>query len=150
MDVGWDEYMARTYLFYTPHPYVALSAEYIFERVERDTTGPDKLDTHRVPLGLRFAHPSGISASLVTTYWEQKGNGFTDFDDLFAPRVDGREDFWLIDAVLSYRLPKRRGFFEIGATNLTNERFRFFETDFNNVVIQPSSAAFARITLAFQ
>ena len=35
-DVDWNEYLGRAYLFWTPHPWLALRAQYIFERFERE------------------------------------------------------------------------------------------------------------------
>ena len=43
------KYLARTYLFWTPHPWWALRAQYIFERFKRDgqfPAGVTKADTH--------------------------------------------------------------------------------------------------------
>jgi hypothetical protein len=147
-DVDWDEYLGRAYLFWTPHPWVALKAEYVFERFERDVVGPIKLDTHRVPLGIGFFHPSGFSASFTATYWDQEGQ-FTPFLDPTVPVRNGQDNFWLLDAAISYRLPRRLGFITVGVTNLTDEKFRYFDVDFDNPTIQPTRTVFARLTLAF-
>jgi hypothetical protein len=75
-EVDTDEYLARACLFWTPHPWLALRAQYIFERFTNDPARFDRfkeLDTHRVPLGINFFHPSGLSASLTGTYWNQDG-----------------------------------------------------------------------------
>ncbi len=147
-DFAWNEYLGRAYLFWTPHPRLALRAQYIFERFERDPIGPTELDTHRAPLGIGFFHPSGLSSSLTASYWNQKGT-FTPFLDPADPLRSGSDDFWTVDAAISYRLPKRYGFISIGATNLFDEEFNFFEVDFDNVTIQPTRTVFARVTLAF-
>jgi hypothetical protein len=105
-----------------------------------------KLDTYRVPLGINFFHPSGLGASLTGTYWNQalKSDGF-----LGKGPSSGRDDFWIVDAAVNYRLPKRYGFITVGATNLFDQKFKFFDTDFNNPIIQPERTFFGRITLAF-
>lgn len=146
---SWDEYLARPYLFWTPHQWLALSLAYQYERFERTPDfgfGLEEAKTHRVPLGLRFFHPSGLGFGLKTTYFHQDGQ--------FQRRggsccESGESDFWIVDAVFNYRLPKRYGFFTVGATNLFDREFRFQETDFNNPTIQPSRTVFARLTLAF-
>ncbi|MGH2362367.1 MAG: TonB-dependent receptor domain-containing protein, partial [bacterium] len=56
-DVDFNEYLGRAYLFWTPHPWLALRAQYIFERFERGVFGPTELNTQRVPLGIGFFHP---------------------------------------------------------------------------------------------
>jgi tetratricopeptide (TPR) repeat protein len=147
-EVSWDETLGRVYLFWTPHPWLALKTQYVFERFERDdelTLGFKDLETHRVPLGIRFFHPSGLGASLTATFWHQVGR----FEELAAPVFQsGSDDFWLFDMAINYRLPKRYGFITVGATNLFDERFRYFEVDFDNPTIQPDRMVFARLTLA--
>ncbi|OOO03722.1 MAG: hypothetical protein USCGTAYLOR_00001 [Chromatiales bacterium USCg_Taylor] len=105
------------------------------------------MDTHRVLIGMSLFDPSGLSASLTPTYWHQDGT-FEGFFDHTAVR-SGRDDFWTVDAAVSYRLPKRYGFISIGATNLFNEEFKFFEIDVDNPTIQPVRTFFVRVTLAF-
>ena len=149
-DVDANEYLGRAYLFWTPHRWLALRAQYIFERFKREAMIFEftELDTQRVPLGIGFFHPSGLSASLTATYWDQNGT-FTPFLDPTVPLRSGSDEFWTVDAAISYRLPKRYGFISVGATNLFDEEFNFFEVDFDNPTIQPTRTVFARVTLAF-
>jgi outer membrane receptor protein involved in Fe transport len=143
-----DERLGRAYLLWTPHPWLALRAEYIFERFERDEqlqAGVTELDTHRVPLGINILHPSGLSASLTTTYWNQDG----EFQSPLTGEIrSGRDDFWLVDAAIGYRLPKRYGLITVGARNLFDKEFKFFD-DSDNPLIQPDRTFFVRVTLAF-
>ena len=84
---------------------------------------------------------------MTPTYWHQDGT-FEGFFDHTAVR-SGRDGFWTVDAAVSYRLPKRYGFISIGATNLFDEEFKFFEIDVDNPTIQPVRTFFVRLTLAF-
>jgi hypothetical protein len=140
--------LGRTYLFWTPHPWLALRADYTFEHLTNDVVvgeQPVKLDTHRVPLGIGFFHPSGLGASLTATYWHQSGI----FERLATGAHEGgRADFWTLDAGIRYRLPKRYGFITVGATNLFDRKFKFFNTDVTNPFVQPDRTIFGRITLA--
>ncbi|HWO41111.1 MAG TPA: TonB-dependent receptor [Candidatus Eisenbacteria bacterium] len=142
-----DEYLGRAYLFWTPHRWLALRTEYMFERFESEglTDLPIKADTHRVPLGISFFHPSGWSFLLKGTYWNQDGRFFRTGTGIFQ---SGRENFWVVDAGLNYRLPKRYGFITVGVTNLFDNKFRFFDLDFKNPAIRPDRMFFTRITLA--
>ena len=145
--VDWEENLARTYLFWTPHPWLALRAEYQFSREKRDsllTNGLKDADTHRVPLGIGFFHPSGLSASVAATYYNQGGT----FERIAGGLQSGRDDFWTVDAGINYRLPKRYGFVTVGATNLFDQKFKYYETDFNNPKIRPNRMFFTRVTLA--
>lgn len=149
-EAHWEEYSGRAYLFWTPYQRLALRAQYSFERFDRDerfAAGILKLDTHRILLGIRWFDPSGISASVTPTYWNQNGTLEGFFDDTAV--LSGRDDFWTIDAAFSYRLPKRYGFISAGVTNLLDEEFMYFETDENNPAIQPVRTFFVRLTLAF-
>ncbi len=137
-----NEYLGRSYLFWTPHKWLALRSGYVFEGFRND---PDlgevvKLNTHRVSLGLNFSHPSGISVSTTGTYTWQNGD--------LAVNLPIRSSFWLVDTAFNYRLPKRYGFISIGATNLLDKKFKYFEVDRNNPRIQPSRTMFFRLTLA--
>jgi hypothetical protein len=127
---------------------VAIRTEYYYERLRRDekfSQGVTRLNTHRVPLGVGFFHPSGLGAFLSTTYFNQRGK----FDQVTgAPSRSGSDDFWTVDAAIRYRLPDRYGFVTVGATNLFNQKFKFFETDFRNPSIQPNRVVFGKITLA--
>jgi tetratricopeptide (TPR) repeat protein len=140
------EYLGRAYLFWTPHPWVALSAEYQRERFENDSAVAfffKEVTTHRVPLAVRFFHPSGFAALLKGTYVNQHG----DFVRRGAGTVEsGKDDFFLLDAGISYRFPKRYGIASIGVTNLTDQRFRYQETDFRNASIIPSRTILGRLT----
>jgi tetratricopeptide (TPR) repeat protein len=147
-EADWDEYLGRAYLFWTPHHWLALRVQYIFEQLESERTPqfnqPEELDTHRIPFGINFVHPSGLVTSLTTTYINQDGK----FILTNGQAQSGRDDFWTVDAAVGYRLPKRYGFITVGATNLFDERFRFFDRDSNNLSIQPTRVIFGRVTLA--
>jgi hypothetical protein len=144
---NWSEQLARIYLFWTPHPWLALRASYQYEQFFRDkefTIFLKNLNTQSVPLGVNFNHPSGFSAGLQATYYHQHGTLFPQAASTF---VSGASDFWLVDAGLSYRLPKRYGIITVGAKNLADKKFKFQETDFNNPTIQPGRMGFVKITL---
>ncbi len=147
-EVDWDEDLGRAYLFWTPHEWFALSMQYIYEKHERDEQAAfnvKKLEGHKVPLGINFFHPSGISVSAVATYHDQEGD-FEVTSGVFEP---GDDDFWVVDAAIRYRLPKRYGFIEVGAKNLFDEKFSYFDTDDRNPTIQPERTIYCRTTISF-
>ncbi|WP_319408592.1 FecR domain-containing protein [uncultured Desulfosarcina sp.] len=147
-DAEWDESLFRAYLFWAPHPMFSFSAEYMYEEYERDEAfafGVKNVDTSYFPLGINFFHPTGLSASIKGTYVDQKG----EFERGFMVFESGEDDFWLVDASISFRFPKRYGFLTVGASNLLDESFKYFDTDPENPRIQPARTVFAKITLAF-
>ncbi|TNE81710.1 MAG: tetratricopeptide repeat protein [Gammaproteobacteria bacterium] len=143
----WKEYMGRAYLFWTVSEQIALKAEYLYERLKRDEDFPEyvtRSETHKVPLGIHYYHPSGLSSSLTATYVDQQGK----YGGIVAPIRSGSDDFWTVDLAVNYRLPKRYGFVSVGATNLFDEEFNYYENDLNNATLQPESMVFAKLTLA--
>jgi tetratricopeptide (TPR) repeat protein/predicted porin len=150
--VDWDEKLAHFYLYWTPHKWLALKTEYHYEEVERDiefTLNAKEVKTHKIPLGVNFHHPSGLSASLQATYYDQEGEFLPQgANPLPQNIVDGDDQFWLFDAAISYRLPKRYGFITVGARNLFDKEFKYYDTDPNNPAIIPDRMFFARITLS--
>ncbi|MFQ5963497.1 MAG: TonB-dependent receptor domain-containing protein [Candidatus Scalinduaceae bacterium] len=151
--LGSEEELIRAYLYWTPHRWLSLSAEYQYEWLERarGLLGPEsfhKIKTNRVPLGINFFHPSGFSARLKATYIDQDGK-FGDPVTGGTFVVPGDDQFWVFDGSISYRLPKRWGIISIGAKNLFDEEFKFQDTDPTNPVISPDQLIFARFTFSY-
>ena len=148
-EADWKEKRARAYLFWSPHKFMSLTAEWLWERFDRErfALGAKDVETNSFPLGVNFFHPIGIYAGLKGTYINQKGS----FERQFQAGVfeDGEDNFWLVDAAIGYRLPKRYGLFTIGVTNLFDQEFQYYDTDPENPRIQPTRSVFARLTLAF-
>jgi outer membrane receptor protein involved in Fe transport len=147
-----DERLTRAYLFVAPHEWFTFGAEYSYEDFE---LAPElffpysQVKTHRVPLTARFFHPSGFSALLGATYLDQDGDflTFNEFgENVFVP---GQKDFWVVDAAVRYRLPKRYGFLVAGVNNLTDERSTYQATDPRNLSIRPGRVFFASVVVAF-
>jgi len=80
------------------------------------------------------------------TYINQDGN--FERKDNFRLFEDGDDNFWLVDAALSYRLPDRYGLITVGVNNLFDQEFDYFDSDLDNSQIEPDRYFFARITLA--
>ena len=144
----WNEALGRLYIFFTPSDWLALSAEYQYEKIERELQftfdGVNELKTHKIPLGIKLFHPSGLSASLKGTYFNQDGI----IQPEGGPFESVEETFWVVDGSISYRLPKRYGFLSAGVTNLFDEDFRYQDTDPDNPTLRPARLFFAKLTLA--
>jgi len=145
----WKENLWRAYLFWTPCKWASLTAEYRYEDIERDeeyAQGSTDAKTHYLPLGINLFHPLGLIASMKGTYINQDGN--FERKDNFRLFEDGDDNFWLVDAALSYRLPDRYGLITVGVNNLFDQEFDYFDSDLDNSQIEPDRYFFARITLA--
>lgn len=149
LDAEWHERLGKIYLFFAPHQSISLTAEYQYERFDRDReffAGIEEVTTHRIPLGINLFCPSGINTKLNATYIHQKGKFLPQFTD--PPSRSGSGEFWIIDAAASYRLPDRFGLLTVGVKNLFNKSFRYQDTDPFNPLYQPSRFIFARATFA--
>jgi hypothetical protein len=96
---------------------------------------------------------------LTGTYIDQQGS----FERQGSLRTfeNGDDTFFFVDAAISYRLPKRFGFITVGARNLFDNSFEYYDTDrdyeFSDNIslpivrspIRPDRLVFLAITLAF-
>ncbi len=147
----WTERSGRLYLYWTPHPWLALNAEYQYEHFDRErpfTEGIEHLKTNRYPLAIGFFHPSGLMARLKATYFDQEGRFHPQGSDFNEPGSTGSDRFWVVDASVGWRLPKRLGIITLEARNLFDTSFKFQDTDPFNPVIQPKRSVFMKLTLA--
>jgi tetratricopeptide (TPR) repeat protein len=148
--------LGLAYLYWTPVSWLAANASYQYER--RDTgVGYDasfaplglNMTTNRVPLGLNLFHPSGLFAKFNATYVSQRG--IFEQHSTFS-MTPGNSDFWLLDASLGYRLPKRLGIVSVEANNLLNRTFQYQQNPSTITVMplyQPARVIFGKLTLLY-
>jgi hypothetical protein len=156
-DFDVNENFGRVYLYWTPTDWLAASAEYQYQERDDEEFGdiPQiKMRTHMVPLGVRFFHPSGLFAGLRATVVEQNGR----FENFETGELESDDDwFWVADATIGYRLPKRYGLIALEARNLFDERFKFQDFDFDrpdqttlvNRAVAPERMILGRLILTF-
>ncbi len=144
-----DEYRASGYAYYTPHPWVALRGKFTWEKVKWDNDNfadlPVNVDTYNLPLGVAFFHPSGLLANLQVAWWYQDGK-FLQLSN--QSTKSGDDSWWLVDAVLGYRMPKRYGLVSVGVKNLFDTDFNYFNIDVRNYDIIPDRMVFGQVTIA--
>lgn len=95
--------------FWTPHDWISASVEYNYSNFETDTDLKpfSALMTHRFPLGANFFHSNGIFFRLRASYVDQSGDYYDRDENDETIRLEASDPFWVIDAALGYRLPKR-------------------------------------------
>jgi len=150
LELDWKERFGRAYLNYLPHKWLSLSAEYLYERFKRPDFNVTLLTTHRVPLGVSFNHPSGLSITAKATYIKQEGDFFVPPASPFDPpgSAEKHSSFWLFDASVGYRLPKRLGMISLVGKNLFDKSFNYQDMDPFSPVLQPARSIFLKLTLA--
>ena len=152
-----DEQTHRAYVHWLPIAEVALSVEFVYDKYSAEKGElltqffgvPEKAVTYSVPFGVRYFHPSGFFAGAGATYVNQ---------DVNRPESsglpEGSDDFFLVDAAVGYRLPKRFGIVSLSVTNLFDKKFRYQDDSYREFQGQPSIGPYfperqilARVTL---
>ena len=126
------EYMHRAYLYWILNNVASLTAEFQYGEFSRETlpiSEPQKLTTRKLPLSLKLHFPSGWSSSLTTTFYEQ---------DILTSTHDN-DKFWLADAQVGYRLPKRLGQINLEVRNLLDTEFNYYDATFRTGMAQPAT-----------
>lgn len=149
-EADWKENLVRAYLYWTPKKWMALSADYLYEAFERNSGELDsplfnKVDTHRLPIGVSFFHSAGFILRFKTTYVYQDGQ----FSYPGIGIVPGNDRFWVTDAGIGYRLPKRFGMISLEVKNLFDREFNFQDTDPENPGWVSNRLFMAKFTLSF-
>ncbi|MDH4100960.1 MAG: tetratricopeptide repeat protein [Nitrospirota bacterium] len=143
----WREQFGRTYLYWTPHNWLATNVEYLYERFDRaPNSNPEvcRVETHRFPVGIIFNHPSGFRTHATATYVMQEGK--------FSPRGStlvstGESGFWIVDAALSYRLPNRGGIVSLVGKNIFDRKFKYQDMNPVSPELQPDRSIFLKFTI---
>ena len=146
ISTDWRESTLSGYWYDTGSSRFSYSLQYEFQRLLRQLVPAPRLSTHRMPFALNvfniFDLP-GVSARLRATYVNQVAE--------FGPGRSSRQvnAFWLADARLSFRLPRRAGALSLEVQNVFGTRVRFEEVDPENPQIGRSRTMFLRATLIF-
>lgn len=152
-----QEQFHRAYLYWTPAARWALSAEADLEEFQSaglnaDPSFPVEVMTRRIPIAAKYYHPNGLFARLGVTYVDQAVAFQPEFPETQASTDDER--FWVADASVGYRLPKRWGIFTLDVANVFDQDFRYEDANFQIgepriPIFQPERQIFARFTASF-
>jgi tetratricopeptide (TPR) repeat protein len=143
-----QEKNARSYFYWAPRPSVSFSARYEvgdFVADEKSPYGFTEMKLRRLPLEARYFARSGFTAGLRVSHYHQEG-AFASATDTFVP---GEDTFWTTDAMLGYRLAKRRGLVSLNVDNVFDKDFRYQDIDPENPSVVPDRFAYLRFTLSF-
>jgi tetratricopeptide (TPR) repeat protein len=152
-----QERLYRSYIYWLPHAYWAVSGEFQFERYTRNAAAfgenvdkPHQIHTLSAPLALNYFHPSGIFSKFSTTFVQQNIKRVRE-----SSLLENHDGFTLFDVALGYRLPSRRGILSLEGRNLSDENFfyRSYNFQVNEVITSsrfiPTRTFFVRLTLNF-
>ena len=94
-----------------------------------DSVVPKTVKTLSVPLVARYFHPNGFFAGIGVTHVDQE---VVRTDTARKKSLDflmAMMSFFVVDASIGWRFPKRLGIATLTVNNLLNEKFRFFQGD---------------------
>lgn len=151
-----NEELYQAYIYWLPHPNWSIKGESKYEKYTRkqaqmlgSNNDPTQIENWSFPVNISFFSPLGFQANLTgTNVWQnlQRPEGHT----LKA----GTHDFFILDAAIGYRLPKRRGIINFGVNNILDQEFTYRSYNFqlNEYRVPrfiPTRAIFASINLNF-
>ena len=135
-----DNEILNGHLYYKVNRFMALAANYRYEKFERNanfaTPNPSLpllLNTRQLPLTMTVMTGSDITFSLTANLVRQKLA--TEPQVAILPGIEETEDFWTLDSSISLKLPKRLGLLTLEFRNLLDKDFRY--RDFNFFTAEP-------------
>ncbi len=148
LETDWREHIFKAYFYWAISPQWSSSIDYIYERFNRNTIFPREFEianTQRLPIKLVFSGNNKISASFTATNIKQGGL----FKNITAASISkGKDEFWLYDFSLRYKLGRNTGL-SLSIKNLLDKDFQYQETDFNNPSILPDRTYNLQATYQF-
>ncbi len=119
IEIHSDENFFKTYLYQVLTDELSAALDYQYADNDRTTPAfPQQLQLHRAGAGLRYFSPYGWFTFAKGTWREQDRSG----SDFF---IDGNSDFWVLDAAIGYRIPKRHGQVALRFNNILDEGFDY-------------------------
>ncbi|TXI25418.1 MAG: TonB-dependent receptor [Nitrosomonas sp.] len=140
-DLEQKENLYRTYLYWPISNRWAFRSEAQLEKFSRDKMPTDiepyRIDTLSAPTSINYFGPEGLFANITGTYVNQivdRDQSRPIYLGSQHPNL-GSDGFYLVDAVLGFRLPKRRGALSIETRNLFDQEFLYRNASLNSLNI---------------
>lgn len=128
-----EEQVYRSYAYIALNSNWSATGEFQFENFTRHAIGndPNKIQTLSAPVSIKYFNSDGLFSTLTGTFVHQNlSRGSPQSIDPNIGKTEGHDSFFLLDAVVGYRLPSRRGLLSAEARNLFNEDFYFRNSQF--------------------
>ena len=155
------------YFYALLNPYWSFRSEIQYENLSRNENpmqndiAPNTIKTLSVPLKINYFNPNGFFANLSGTFISQNIKRLNQensaaFGLLFPKnlKIEGKSNFFLLDAFVGYRMSSRKGLLSFEVKNLLNKNFyfrnqQFFVSEPLAPRYSPSRTFFVRLTLNF-
>lgn len=155
-----NEQLYRAYLYWLPHTFWAMRGEFQYEKLAHNganiITNPDQIKTVSAPFSIEHFHPTGLFSRFTTTFVKQDLFLHGDYDRIRDPQktASGIDSFFLLDYMIGYRFPNRRGILSLEGKNLLDEEFYYRNSYLNlsepiNPIFLPTRTVFFKLTMNF-
>jgi len=147
----WEERLFHVTGYWLPGKHMSASFGVTLEDIKRGTTISNNLKiaeskAYLLPLKLKWFHSSNFRSHIGLTYGHQKG-GFVDITTNAI--VQGKDDFFVADYNLEYKLPKNAGSVYLGILNLFDNQFSYQSIDSKKRTVSPERVGFIKINFVF-
>jgi tetratricopeptide (TPR) repeat protein len=139
-----DEQLHRIYLYWAATERIGVSADIVYDlfKAEKgDVTEfgnlPERVRTFSIPVVASYFHPSGFFGAVGGTFVDQEVERSE-----FATYGQGQDSFFLVDAAVGYRFPKRRGQLSVGVKNLFDTDFYYQDDSFRETSVEASTGPY--------
>jgi hypothetical protein len=152
-----EEELHRAYVYWTPTDKMAVDFSLEYDRFENEDDSavsgvtPTKVSTYSFPVALRYFYGSGAFAGIKATYVDQEVDAESNYEF-----QTGSSHFTLVDLVVGYRMPNRRGIMSLSFQNVFDEEFDYLDDSYRTFQDEPSagpyipdSSVMGRLTLNF-
>jgi Flp pilus assembly protein TadD len=152
-DESFGERKLSAYAFWSPAKRWALIGNLELENLDRSGMSlgddPITLRTLLFPVSVRYFAPSGVFASLGTTYVHQTVERLPG-----STLASGTSEFSVVDAAIGYRLPARYGLVSLEVKNVFDRSFSYQDLNFQTSQAQsprflPTRTIQLRVALHF-
>jgi len=160
-----SEQQYRAYVYWLPHIHWSIKSEFQFEDYKRNSNvlgiqvnDPVHIQTIKAPISIDYFHPTGIFTSITGTIMHQNlssvRSSSMENEQIITETKLRSDTFFLLDAIIGFRLPKRRGILSFEARNLFNKNFfyrsiNFFQNEAITPQFTPERTFLGRLTLNF-
>jgi Tfp pilus assembly protein PilF len=132
-----DENIAKAYFYQVLCKESVATLDYQWTGFNRDQDGSEDLDTqvHKIATGLRYFNKQGWFAFTNGTWREQNRQGY------FPDEANGNNNFWIVDAGVGYRIPKRHGSIILQVNNIFDQDFNYDQSLGLEEYVRPDTSA---------
>jgi tetratricopeptide (TPR) repeat protein len=139
-----DEQFHRIYLYWAATDRIGVSADLVYDLFEAENGDvtefgnlPERVRTFSIPVVASYFDPSGFFGALGGTFVDQEVERSE-----FATYGQGQDSFFLVDAAVGYRFPKRRGLISLGVKNIFDTDFYYQDDSYRETSVEASTGPY--------